>query len=224
MRIVLAVLLLGAVVSSPVHARGDVVKFEGVQERCVQVGKIKFGPNAKWADCSVSKGRWFATFDRIDFFQAQYCLGKGDGTCDQRAFLIFANRAYTPDAKVILQRFDPGAAEYEDPLVVQTRYGDLLAITARLPDGKANKSYYLWRSGGWKPVDARAWLRDLARQLPKGETVQSEAWPEIGSMSAQVQIAGAGGSGTDGKLAVVELGLAKDSFIVKKVTLTQKSN
>jgi len=224
MRIAFAFLLLAAVVSPPVHAGGDVTKFEGVQEHCVQVGKIKFGPNTRWSNCSVTKGRWFATLDFLDLYQAQYCLGKGDGECDQRALLVFANRAYTPNAKVILQRIDPGAAEYDDPLLVQTKYGDILTLSARFPGGSVSKSYYRWRSGHWIPVDARGWLRDLSKRLPKGEMIKAKAevWPDADSMSAQATLYSTGGSGASDKVAKVELGLANDRFIVKKVTLTQK--
>jgi hypothetical protein len=224
MRIALAFLLItAAVVSLPVHARDDAIKFEGVQVDCVQVGKIKFGANAKWSDCSVTKGRWFATLDFIDMYQAQYCLGKGAGECDQRAFLVFANRAYTPNAKVILQRMDPGAAKYDDPLLIQTKYGSIMTLSARFPDASVTKSYYRWQSGRWIPVEARGWLRDLAKQLPKGETIKAEeVWPDVDSMGAQAKLYSTGGSGASDKVADVELGVAKDRFTVKKVTLAQK--
>jgi hypothetical protein len=222
-RIALAFLLIAAVVSSPAHARDDVIKFEGVQVNCIQVGKIKFGANAKWPDCSVTKGRWFATLDFIDMYQVQYCLGKADGQCDQRAFLVFGNQAYTPNTKVILQRMDPGAAKYDDPLLVQTKYGDVLTLSARYPDASASKSYYRWRSGRWIPVDARSWLRDLSKQLPKGETIKAEeVWPDADLMSAQATLYRAGGAGASDKVATVELAIDKDRFIVKKVTLAQK--
>ena len=224
MRIALVSLLLAAVVSLPAHARGDVTKFEGVQEQCVQVGKIKFGKNAKWSDCSVTKGRWFATLDFIDMYQAQYCLGKGDGACDQRAFLVFGNRAYTPNAKVILQRIDPGAAEYDDPLLVQTKYGDILTLSARFPDGSVSRSYYRWRSGHWIPLDARGWLRELSKRLRKGQSIKAGAWPDADSMSAQVTLYSTDGSGSGDNVAEVELGLANDRFTVKKVTLGQKTD
>jgi hypothetical protein len=224
MRIAFAFLLLAAVVSLPAHAGGDVTKFEGVQEHCVQVGKIKFGPNARWSNCNVTKGRWFATLDFLDLYQAQYCLGKGDGECDQRALLVFANRAYTPNAKVMLQRIDPGAAEYDDPLFVQTKYGDILTLSARFPDGSVTKSYYRWRSGHWIPVDARSWLRDLSKQLPKGQSIKAGVWPDADSMSAQASLYSTGGSGVNDKVAEVELGLANDRFTVKKVTLGQKAD
>jgi hypothetical protein len=224
MRIAFAFLLLAAVVSSPVHARGDVTKFEGVQEHCVQVGKIKFGANAKWAECSVTKGRWFATLDHIDMYQAQYCLGKGDGECAERAQLVFGNRAYTPNAKVILQRTDPGASKYDDPLLIQTKYGDILTLSAHFPDASVSKSYYRWHSGRWIPVDARGWLRDLSKQLPKGQSIKTGVWPDADSMSARVTLYTAGGSGASGSVAEVELGIANDRFTVKKVTLAQKAD
>jgi hypothetical protein len=224
MRIAFAFLLLAAVVSLPVYARGDVTKFEGVQEHCVQVGKIKFGANTPWPNCSVTKGRWFATLDFLDMYQAQYCLGNGAGECEKRALLVFGNRAYTPNAKVILQRIDPGTAEYDDPLLVQTKYGDILTLSARFPDASVTKSYYRWQSGRWIPVDARGWLRDLSKRLPKGETIKAKAevWPDADSMSAQAPLYSTGGSGASDKVAKVELGLANDRFIVKKVTLAQK--
>lgn len=224
MRIAFASLLLTAAVSLPVHAGGDSLEFEGVQERCVQAGKIKFGANAKWANCSVTRGRWVATLDFIDMYQAQYCLGNSAGACDQRALLLFGNRAYTPNARVMLQRIDPGAVEYDDPRLVQTKYGDILTLSARLPGGSESKSYYRWKSGRWMPVEARSWLRELAKQLPKGETIKAEAWPDIDSMGAQAPLAGTAGAGTSGKVAEVELGIAKDRFTVIKVALAQKAD
>ena len=224
MRIALAGLLFAAVVSSPAYARSDVVKFDGLQMHCVQAGKIKFGPNAKFSECSVTRGRWVATLDFIDMYQAQYCLGKVAGECDQRAFTLFGNRAYTPNATVMLQRIDPAGTEYDDPRLVQTKYGDILTLSARLPDGSESKNYYRWQSGKWVPVESRAWLRELARQLPKGEAINAAAvWPDADSMSAQAKLYRAGGAASD-KAAKVELAVSKDRFTVKKVTLTQSTD
>lgn len=223
MRIAFA-LLIAAVISSPAHARGDVTKFEGVQERCVQVGKIEFGAKARWSNCSVIKGHWFATLGILDHYQVQYCLGKADGVCDQKAFLVFANRAYTPKAKVILQRIDPGEVEYDDPLVVGTRYGDIMTLPARFPDGSATRSHYLWRSGRWIPVDARAWRHDLSKRLPKGTSMKADVWPDIDTMSVRVPLVQRGESGPGSMVANVELALAKDRFTVRKVQLESKAD
>ena len=224
MRIAIATLLLAAAISSPVHARDDTVKFDGVQENCVQVGKVKFGPHAKWSNCSVTKGRWFATLDFIDMYQAQYCLGNSDGACAHRALLVFGNRAYTPNAKLVLQRIDRAGAEYDQPLLVQTKYGAILTMAARFPDGSVSKSYYRWRSGRWMPVEARSWLRELARQLPKGRAITAEVWPDADTMSAQATLHEAAGAAASDRVAEVELGLANDRFTVRKVSLLQKAD
>lgn len=216
-------LLITALVSLPVHARGDVTKFEGVQERCVQVGDIKFGVKDRWSKCSVTKGRWFATMDILDLYQVQYCLGKTEGVCDQKAFLVFANRAYTPNAKMILQRMDPGTAEYDDPLVVQTKYGDILTLSARFPDGNVTNSYYRWQSGRWIPIDARGWLRDLSKQLPKGVLAKGDAWPDADTMSVRVPLRQSGESGPSSAVADVELAVAKERFVLRRVQLESKA-
>jgi hypothetical protein len=125
----------------------------------------------------------------------------------------------------MLQRIDSGAAEYDDPRLVQTTYGDILTLTAREPGAGESKSYYRWHSGRWLPLEARGWLRELARQLPKGEVIKAAAvWPDIDSMSAQARLYPPVGPGTSNAVAKVELSVAKDKFIVKKVTLTQATD
>ena len=225
MRIAFALLLFTAVVSLPVHARDDAIKFERVQEHCVQAGAIRFGAKNRWSSCRVTTGRWFATIGILDLYQVQYCLGKADRACDRRAFLVFANRAYAPDAKVVLQRIDPGAAEYDDPLLVQTKYGDILTLSARFPDGSLTKSYYLWRSGRWIPIDTRGWLRDLSKRLPKGASIATaDVWPDADTMSVRVPFGQSGESGLGRAMAEVELGLANERFTVRKVNLGPKTD
>jgi hypothetical protein len=220
MRIAFAFLLAAAAGSFPAHAAGDTVQFEGVQEHCVQAGSVKFGLNSRWSNCRVTKGRWFATLGIIDMYQAQYCLGKDDEVCDRRALLVFANRAYTPKAQVILQRTDPGATEYDDPLVVDSPDGDLLQLTGRMPDGQESKSYYLWKSGRWVPIEARGWLRDLSKRLPKGTSVAGDVWPDADSMHAQVKLNR--NDGAAGEVADVELSVSNGRFIVKKVSFAAR--
>ena len=223
MRVAFTALLLAAAFAAPVHARDNAIKFEGVQEHCVQAGKIKFGAGTPWSNCSVTKGRWVATLDFIDMYQAQYCLGSSNGACAKRALLLFSNRAYTPKAGLMLQRIDPGATEYDDPRLVQTKYGDILTLTAHLPGGKVDKSYYVWRTGRWITVNARGWLHELPRQLPKQASIKADAWPDLDSMSAQVALHQNGNADADDSVAEVELGLAHDRFTVNKVTLAQKA-
>ena len=231
MRNALAFLLITAVISFPAHAHrtkaqaqaAKAIKFAGAQEHCLQTDKVKFGADAKWSDCKVTRGRWIVTLDFLDMYQAQYCLGKGDGACDKRALLVIGNRAYTPNAKVLLQRFDPSGTTYDDPVVIQTKYGDMMTVGANLPDGSVDKSYYRWKKDHWIAVNARSWLRDLSRQLPKGEMIEAQVWPDVDSMSAHANLIKAGGSGAKTGVAAVELAVAKDRFVVKKVNLAQKA-
>jgi hypothetical protein len=218
MRIALASLLATAVLSFPAHAAGEQVKFEGVQEHCVQVGSIHFGANSRWSNCSVTRGRWFATMGILDMYQVQYCLEKGDEGCDRRAFVVFANRAYTPKAQMMFQRIDAGDTQYDDPVLVQTRYGDILTLTSRRSGGESSKSFYLWRDGRWAPIESRSWLKDVARHLPKGSSMTGDLWPDLDSMSVQAKLH----QGDDvSRLVAVELAVTNSRFTVKNVNFPQ---
>ena len=72
-------MLLGLASWMPAQARETGIKFDGVQVQCVQIEGLQFGAGKRWPECSVTKGRWFATLDFQDMYQAQYCLGKGGG-------------------------------------------------------------------------------------------------------------------------------------------------
>ena len=218
MRIALAFMLLTTIFPSAVHARNDITKFEGIQERCAQVGDVSFGPKGRWPACRVTNGRWLATIGIVDIYRAEYCLGKADGGCDQRALMLFANRAYTADARLLVQRIDPGATRYDDPLLVETQYGTMMVLPARIPGGAESNSYHVWRTGRWLPVESKAWLRELSMRLPKGMTAGTEAAPDIDGMRVQVPLYRSGEPA--GTVAEVELGLAqasKERFTVKRV-------
>ena len=215
-------LLLVALVATPVYAAGDVTKFEGVQQECAQVGDITFGPGGRWASCNVTRGRWIATLNFMDLYQAQYCLGKNEEACDQRALVIFSNRAYTPDAKALLVRIDEGAMEYDDPLVVISGDESVMSISAHSPAGVVAKSYYLWRIDHWVAMDAQGWLHGLYAHLPKGASVRQAAWPDLETMSAQVSLFRMDDADCcpTGGVAKVELGLAKEKFAIQQVKVS----
>lgn len=218
MRIIFSLLLV-VLLTPPVHAAGDLVPFAGVQEECVQVGDITFGPGGRWASCHVTQGRWLATIDFMDLYQAQYCLGKNAETCEQRALVIFANRAYKPEAKALLVRIDDGAVKYDDPLVVISDGESVMAVSMHNPAGGVVNSYYLWRGGQWIAMDAQGWLHGLSAYLPDGASVRQAAWPDLETMSAQVNLFRTGDADCcpSGGMANVELGLVKEQFVVKRV-------
>jgi hypothetical protein len=218
-------MFMSAVASTAVHAKGDLADFSLIQNECVQAGHISFGPDGQWPSCRVTKGRWFSTIGLLDFYQAQYCLGKDADHCEQRALLLFANRAYTPIARLMLERIDSGDTQYANPQVVQDKHGTILVLSAGTPGAPVTKSYYLWKSERWMPIDAQGWLRDLSKRLPKDTSVRKGVLPEAETMSATVPLYRAGdddccpGAG----VAKVELGIAKDRFTVDKVTIEPKS-
>lgn len=221
MRGSLFVLFMLVFMSTPLRAAGDLTALLGIQEECVAVGDVSFGPAGRWADCQVSRGRWVSTIDLVDMYQAQYCLGDGGGTCQQRALLLFGNRAYTPTARLMVQRLDPGETEYDDPQVVVNEFGRLLTVTAHLPGGGVSSDYYVWQSGRWLPLDARHWLKDLPGQLPAGFRLGQVSLPDVDTMSATVTLF----RDTEadccqaGELARVELGVRQQRFALKKLRL-----
>lgn len=209
------------VFSGQVYAIGDMTALLDVQEECSQVGEISFGPGQRWANCQVTRGRWVSTIDLVDMYQAQYCLGSHPDNCERRALLLFGNRAYTPMAKLMLQRLDPAGTEYDDPLVIKNEYGRILTVSVRLPDGSRNKQYYLWQAGGWVPIDSQAWLNDLAKRLPAGSTADQVGLPEVDTMSAQATFfrpTRAACCANKG-VATIELGLRQGRFWLKKIVI-----
>lgn len=223
MRSVFAGLFLAMLVSMPVHAVGDLTALSMVQETCAQVGDISFGEQGRWADCRITRGRWVATIDLTDLYQAQYCLGGADGKCEQRALLIFGNRAYTPVARLLVQRIDSGASVYDDPVVVKNSLGRFMTLSAHLPDGASSSTHYQWQDGRWLPIDTKAWQRDLARQLPAGITARQGGVIDFDTdpMSAQARLYREGDADCcpSAGVARMELGLASLRFGLKTLRI-----
>jgi hypothetical protein len=153
-----ALLALAALPGLAAHHRHVNVEFAKAQRGCVETGAITLGPRGRWAECQITRRDWVATIGLLDFYQYQYCLGGSPGHCERRALLIFSNRAYNPSARLVLQRIDPGATQYDDPLVVETRQGTVLVISGQAPGGAGIRQHYLWQGSRWTPVMAGPWL------------------------------------------------------------------
>lgn len=106
------------------------------------------------ATCTLTKGRWFSTIEHDDFYQAQYCLrAKAEAaSCQQHGLLLFANRAYTPTARLTLERIDPAGTTYDDPQVYVTPTGYIMRLTVRPPRGAPQTSDYRWQDDRWLAV------------------------------------------------------------------------
>jgi hypothetical protein len=188
--------LLGVLLAFNAHAASDnampmkvdTVMFDGVQEHCVQVGEIKFGPDAHWKNCHIARARWVSTIDLIDMYQTQYCLGNDEQSCDQHAWVLFANRAYTKDAKALIVRLDPSTTVYKDPLVIAIGDDHLMSMTSFSTDGIQSTNYYMWHMDHWMPQDAQTWLPELVKKLPKGTAIRQTVLPDLESMIANVNL------------------------------------
>ena len=200
----------------------ETVQFEGVQRECRQVGGIRFGANAKWANCHVTRGRWVATIGILDLYQAQYCLGNTLKSCDQTAQVIFANRAYTPDATVLLVRLDEAGTRYIDPLVVNSDDDSVMSMDSRNAAGIMATQYYVWRADRWLAIDAQHWQHDLQARLPKGTSSRNlSASPDLENMRAEVKLFNTQDADCcpSGGVAKVVIGLQTNQFIVKNLTI-----
>jgi len=225
--------LLGLLLAFNAHAasddampmKADTVMFEEVQEHCVQVGEIKFGPDAHWKNCHIARARWVSTLDLIDMYQTQYCLGNDMQSCDQRAWVLFGNRAYTKEAKAFVVRLDPAKTVYKDPLVIAIGDDHLMSMTSFNEEGFQSTNYYIWQMDHWMPQDAQSWLPELKAKLPKGTSIRQPILPDLESMIAKVNLFKTSDQDccpTGGK-AIVELGFEKNNFTIKNVNFSTET-
>jgi hypothetical protein len=206
-------LALGGLVPGALQgAPRDTVVFEGLQSKCVNVPSLAMPGDKHSPQCRVTRGRWFVTLDFLDQYQVQYCYGTEGQGCASRALLLFSNRAYTPDARLLVHSAGPGDTRYDDPLVVSTGRMHLMELVARSSSG-VGKSYFVWRSPRWVALDSHAWLREVAARLPRGSSVEGEPGVDLDTMTSRVLV-----SGREGRKSMnVQLELSGLRFKVKSI-------
>lgn len=153
---IFALALLAWLLVPDVRAAGRDVAFDLIQSQCLGAGKVSRAALGNAAACAVTRGRWFSTIGHDDFYQAQYCLRARAqaAKCRQRGLLLFANRAYTPTARLTLERIDPAGTSYDDPQVHVTPDGYVMRLTVRPPRGAPQTSDYRWQDDRWQAVKA----------------------------------------------------------------------
>lgn len=208
-------------VTKPAPLADDEALMDDIQKQCVQLGGVSFGAGKRWSDCEVTRGRWVGTIDLTDMYQAQYCLRNGTQECAQHALVLFGNRAYTPNAKLLVQRVDTGSTSYDDPRIVINDYGRILIISTHTPEGVSSHNYYLWKTGQWVSIDNKKWLQDLSARLPAGVIARDGALPDIDTMATQVKLFRDDDAECCPKAGVanVELGIDKEKFSLQSAEI-----
>lgn len=174
--------------------RGDVVKFADIENRCLQVGGIRFGAGQAFAGCRVISARFVSTIGLLDFYHAQYCLlGKAGGQCERQAMLVFANRAYRDDATLVMLRMDPAGTAYDGPLVTGQGPDNLMVMSVKQPGRPARMEYRYWNEARWNVVPASAWRDAVLAQLGQGARVIGMVHPVADSLATTARIALPGG-------------------------------
>lgn len=160
----------------PASASGPVLEFDRVHNECVQVPGLEFGAGREWTQCRLEHVAFVSTVGLNDFYATRYCLGNKAGVCERRAQVLFANRAYRPEATIAHVDSADGGTEFLDPVAVISADGSDLLVLSTRSQGKVERRYYTWKARRWVPIDAGKWIAEYARQLPAGQrVVQAEA-------------------------------------------------
>ena len=183
--------LLALIATAHGQATETEAAFERIQRECVSVGEMVAPALKRAAACRIDKGRWFSTIELDDFYQAQYCLlgkaptGRAATSCRQRALLLFANRAYTTNARLLLERVDPAGTRYDDPQVYVADDGYVMALTVLPPQSAPNVTYYRWHNKLWEAIDTQSWQQTVKQRLPPGSRAVTLPSPDFESMRSR---------------------------------------
>lgn len=219
---ILALALITWLVIPESRAVDREVAFDLIQNECVHAGAVASAALGRSATCVVTRGRWFSTIEHDDFYQAQYCWrAKASAeSCQQRGLLLFANRAYTPTARLTLERIDPAGTSYDDPQVYVTAYGYVLSLTVRPAPGAAQTSYYRWQNDRWQAIDTSSWQTSLGQRLPPGSRIGTASPAEFESLRSRVEVFRRGDPACcAGAIAEIDFELAGDVLAAKALRM-----
>ena len=191
-----SVLLAGglalSVLMTPAAASGPTLEFDRIHNECVQVPGLEFGAGREWTQCQLEHVAFVATVGLNDFYATRYCLGNKPGVCERRAQVLFANRAYRPEATIAHVDSTDGQNEFLDPVAVMSADGSDLLVLSTRSQGKVERRYYTWQARRWVPIDAGKWIAEYARQLPAGQRVVQADAPVPVTLVSTVTISGPG--------------------------------
>lgn len=198
------------------------IEFERIQSECVRTEALPFGPGERWRACRLTGAGFVGTIGLLDFYYASYCLSARGSRCDRTALMVFANRAYRPEATLEFHRLDPAGTRYSHATMVGAE-GSAIAVTARLPEGgREVRQYHAWAESRWTPVDPVQWrialAAELPRRLPEGvkAVLPAQVMPEPETMTLRVPLRRVRGDAPAG-VAEVEVRVEGGSLAVGEV-------
>lgn len=173
------------------YAEADLAK------NCLPAFGQPIGPKGVYKECRLRSVKPAGTAAGQSWLAATYCLAPADNEdsgCEPNrsdegrneiAVLVFSRDSAGGPLTLRLEHADAegnvvGIVDADD-----TPSGALLEVGFRVPGtGNLNASgYYLWRNGGWRRIEAEAWIDDLQKRLPKGLGVWKGPWPDLKGMT-----------------------------------------
>ncbi len=169
---------------------------------------------------------------------AEYCLarndnedsgcraGRGDEGRNEIAVLVFTRAQAGGPFVLRLDYRDGEGNPFDGVRAYDTPAGALLEIAFRASGtGNLNAgAYFLWRNGGWRPLDAQAWITDLQRRLPRGLSVRKGPWPDLDAMTFDSPLWKEGDANCcpSGGVVYVELGIEGDRLVIRSLKVERE--
>lgn len=209
-----AALLAASALSAPLAARAEeekkpAIEFSRIQAECVRTDAVPFGPGGRWTSCRLTGAGFVGTIGLLDFYYASYCLVARGERCDGTALMLFANRAYRPEATLQFHRVDPAGTRYDHAQMVGSFGQHAIAVTVRRPGrGALERRFLAWDEPRWVAIDRAQWREalaaGLAARLPEGlrAVLPAEVMPAPERMAIDVPLRRARDGAPAGKAEV----------------------
>lgn len=126
---------------------------------------------------------------------ARYCLDEPDQTegnaCFFQGMAVFAETPPSGPVERLYSTNSDVSEPFLPPNLINSPYGTILDIAITIDGtGHYNESdYLLLRDGQWQLIDSRSWIDDLLKRIPVGTEIHKGIWPDLSSMTAQVDLA-----------------------------------
>lgn len=214
------------------YAEGDLSK------NCLPAFGQSVGRKGVYKECRLRGVRPAGTAAGQSWFAAEYCLapndnedsgceaGRSDEGRNEIAVLVFSRAGAGAPLTLRLDYSDEGGNPFGGVQARDTPSGALLEVAFRLSGtGNLNASaYYLWRHGGWRRLDADAWIEDLQRRLPKGLGVWKGLWPDLERMAVDSPVwkDGDGNCCPSGGSVQVELAVDGDRLVIRSLKIGRR--